>query len=166
MDREPHFTLNSLWLSGCLNLGLICVSECLCLLLATSTRTRTIYCVRDSHRGTYRKHEYAWEGSGAQRSIYKCTRCVFCVRLWEKWKETRVCVCMSEGKQSRSVSTAWSWSVRCQREVSGVLLPRGPQGVKTPIMLCLDACHWWLLTEEWRYKAASVGFTEFKLSPL
>lgn len=69
------------------------------MLLGMTTRMPTIYCVRDKHVGTYRKHEYAQEGSGAQRSIYTCTQCVFCER---NGRRQRVCVHVrGEAEQER-----------------------------------------------------------------
>lgn len=122
------FTLNSLW-SVCLNMRLLadqCVHVCVC------SRALYIY--------IYSKHKWicSRECIGAFMGAYgMCLACA-CVRNRGIKNE---CVCMSVWKQSRSVSTTWSWCVRCQRKVSESSHPPGSLGVKTPIMLCLDACH-------------------------
>lgn len=127
MDRELLLTLNSLWLSVCLNIRLLCRFVCPCVCVCARYKVCPcqcglyICCVHDKHVDLYSKHEWIWPKGclWRQGSIDACIQYVFSVRVFvrEKERETE-CVCMSEGKQSRSVSTAWGWCVRCQRKVS------------------------------------------------
>lgn len=102
MDRELLLTLNSLWLSVCLNIRLLCRFVCPCVCVRATKYAHAnvdcIYAVCMISMWTYTvsMSEYgqkgAYEGRGALTRAY--SMCLVCVCLWERKRGRQsVCAC-------------------------------------------------------------------------
>lgn len=65
--------------------------------------------------------------------------CIYCMCMC-----VRVCLCCVRVRSKAEQECQHCVTLMCQmsEESVSVSAPRGSQGVKTPIMLCLDACHY------------------------
>lgn len=125
----------------CLNVGLLAD---LCIYLCSWVHIMpTVYILCDKHEDhtAYSEHEGEYECSGALMHVYSmCGVCV-CVSVGERNGEGQsVCACQSGSWAGLSASRGADVSdVRGKCQSCRTL--GGPQGVGTPIVLCLDACH-------------------------